>query len=78
MKEFKCESCGKILKTAQTLKMHSLTHNKKENKDTKEVKETKNYECSHEFIVLNGNNANQKKALNDGYSAYCKKCAILI
>jgi ribosomal protein L34E len=78
-KIYKCEICGKLLKTQQTLNIHKLTHGKDNKKqDDNENKENKSGECVHELIILNSNNPNQKKAIADGFSAYCKKCFTLI
>jgi len=76
-KIFTCETCGKNLKTQQTLNIHKLTHNIDKITHV-EKKENKLTECVHELIILNANNANQKKAIADGYSAYCKKCFTLV
>ena len=86
----KCDFCGKEFKNQGSKNLHEYWCDKNpilnahQNKaDLKKSDLTKNginksSECQHEMVILNGNNAYQKKAINDGYSAYCKKCFILI
>jgi predicted membrane protein len=87
----KCDFCGKEFKNQGSKNLHMYwcpknpkleEHQKKadiKNEDlTKNGINKNNGECKHEMIILNANNANQAKAIKDGYSAYCKKCFILI
>lgn len=87
----KCDFCGKEFKNQGSKNLHMywcqknpklLDHQHKadiKNEDITKKGIAKNEgECQHEMVVLNGHNANQQKAIKDGYSAYCKKCFILI
>jgi len=65
-------------------KQKEIKEKKKEDKnikkkEKKEEKSTgKKVECDHEYKILNSINPNEKKAIENGFSAYCKKCDNLI
>lgn len=82
----KCDFCSKEFKNQGSKNLHEywcpknpklLEHQKKADQKDQNNSTSKG-ECIHELVILNGNNANQKKAIADGYSAYCKKCFTLI
>jgi rhodanese-related sulfurtransferase len=89
---FVCEKCNRKFNRKANLEMHLQFCNGIEKidkskkiidklpiKNKKIIVECKNSKSGmHELIVLRGMNYIQKKAMDNGYTAYCKICGELI
>jgi len=72
MEKIKCTKCGKMF-GKQGLRLHELTCTGERSENVE-----RSNKCVHDLTLLHKNVESQNMAINDGYSAYCKKCGELI
>jgi hypothetical protein len=91
--KYSCEKCGREFARKNNMEMHFKfckgINEKKKNTDKlpmikKNKGNDKSKECPksktgfHDLVILKNINLIQKKAIEDGYTAYCKICKELI
>jgi len=79
----KCQYCDRDLKTQGAKNLHERACKNNPQNSTNEIPTGNSsffVKCDHnnKIILLNPNDRNQKRAIDDGYSAFCSKCKDLI
>ena len=78
-----CEKCGKSFTRKANLNMHEIACKGVKKNVVKKVAITDDLSINcekgrHDLVMLNGNVISQRRAMQMGFSAVCKKCGELV